>query len=419
MLDRIQHLSRELVGRFRKAEIGRSGPKPGILPLLPLGRTPAVISADKSTSIGNWWFLSLAALVFLPSLVFFLYAALWQSEAYESEARVTVRGAQEFRGTSTDASSIVSKITSGGGVAKSSIQDAYIVLNYIKSAAIIDDLGGLSYMEEYFGKKSIDYFSRLRKSATVEMLLKYWLRHVTVSVDTVTGIVTLKVAAFTPSNALQIAQDVLTKSEHFVNSATERSRRDAVSRSEQEVARSAERLATAREKLTLFRDKTAVFDPTTQAKSVAEIIAKLTMDKISLENSLATLEGTLTPTSPTLRIYEAKLSAINQQILEFSKVLTNHDDLNALSARMGSYERLKLDEQFSELMYTISQSAYERARQELQRQQLYLVIAVPPALPQTATYPKIFASTLLLLAVLSVIWSICALVAASIADQLE
>lgn len=367
---------------------------------------------------GGWWGRTILLFVVLPSVLFFLYSAFLQTRGYEAEARVTVRGAQEFRGSAGDASSIISRISGGGGGAKSTIQDAYIVLNYIKSPAIILDLGGAQYLHKYYSSSRIDYFSRLKNDASIEDLLRYWLKRVSASVDTVSGIVTIKVEGFEASDASAIARDIVHRSESLINAITERSRRDAVERAESEVSRSAGRLATTRDKLTVFRDKSAVFDPATRAKSIAELIAKLTLDKISIESSLETLKGSLGADSPSVRFQRSKLATIEQQIAELNRSLTGPKDDNALSAQLATYERLKLDEQFDELMYKIAQSAYQRARQELERQQLYLVVVVPPNAPEEAIYPKVFVTNLLLFVALFIFWSIGALIAASIADQM-
>ena len=375
------------------------------------------VASGASNNGGGWWIRTLLMFVVLPALVFFVYSALGQTRGYETEAKVSVRGSQEFHGSASDASGIISRMTSGSSP-KSTIQDAYIVLNYIKSTAIIADLGGAKYLEKYYSSSHIDYFSRLQRDASIEYLLKYWLTRVSASVDTVSGIVTIKVEAFAPADSSAIAHDVVHRSESLINAITERSRRDAVERAEIEVSRSADRLAATRDKLTKFRDSSAIFDPATRAKSVAELIAKLTLDKISIENSLETLKGSLGPDSPSLRVQRAKLATIEQQISDLNKSLTGPQSDSALSAQLATYERLKLDEQFDELMYKVAQSSYQRARQELERQQLYLVVIVPPNTPEKATYPKVLTNSLLLLVALFIGWSIGALIAASIADQM-
>ena len=305
---------------------------------------------------------SFLLLVVAPSIVFFLYAALWQSDGYVAEARLTVRGAQEQRSAVSDASSIIGKLTGSGP--KSTIQDSYIVLNYIKSQAVLVDIGGSSYLEKYFGGNGIDYFSRLKINSKIEDLLKYWLSYVTASVDTVSGILTVKVEAFSPQDATRIAQDIVRLSEALVNNITVRSRTDTLERAGREVSLAADKLAASRDKLTEFRNQGALIDPASRAQSVGETIGKLTLDKIAIENSISTLQDSLSNDLPTQRIQRARLAAIDQQIADLKKTLTDPHNDTAVSAQIASYERLKLEEQFDERMYTIAENSYQRARQE-------------------------------------------------------
>ena len=360
--------------------------------------------------------LSFFAFVAAPALIFLFYASLWQTEGYVAEARLTVRAGQEKREASGEASSIIGKLT--GGNTKSSIQDAYIILNYIKSPSIIFDLGGRDYIEKYYSIGKVDYFSRLKSDPKIEDLVQYWSRRVTASVDTVSSILTVKVEAFQPEDARRIAQDVITLSENLINTISVRSRTDALDRSEREVTLAADQLSIARENLAHFRDLNSVIDPGARAKSVGEIIGKLTLDKIGIENSFHTLQGSLGLDSPTLRVQRSKLDAINKQIDTLKRTLTDAHDDTAVSSQLTSYERLKLDQQFKERMYTIAQNSYERARQELERQQLFLAVIVPPTAPQKPSYPAVFSGTLSLAVVLFIFWAIISLVIASITDQM-
>jgi capsular polysaccharide transport system permease protein len=378
-----------------------------------LGRSLTTSGAGGS----GWWVRSLLALVAAPTVVFFLYASVWQSRGYEAEARLTVREAREFRGPSTDPSGLTRQLT-GAGNAKSTIQDAYIVLNYVKSPAILIDLGGSDYITKYFGSSKIDFFSRSSPSWTIEQLNKYWLQRVAVSVDTMSGVVTIKVEAFQPADASAIAQDIVRLSERLVNKISEANRKDTLERAEGEVTRAAKKLAATREQLTVFRGQNSLIDPATRAKNVAEMVAKLTLDKIAIETSLETLEGALRADAPSQRIQRIKLSTIEKQIAALNKSLTDPDNSGALSAQIGAYERLKIDEQFDETMYSVAKSSYLKARQEMERQQLYLVVIVPPTTPEQASYPKIMAGTTVLLISLFILWSIGALIVLSIDDQM-
>lgn len=384
-----------------------------------VARTAETLDGALVSGGGGLYWKSFFVLVIVPTILFFLYTALWQSNRYVSETRVTVRAAQETKAIAGEGASLIGKLMSSGGGARSTIQDAYIILNYIKSPAIVRDLGTTAAMQRYFSVRQADYFSRLSKDDfRIEDLLKYWLNRVSASVDTVSSIVTVKVEAFQPQDAQSLAQEIVRLSESLVNNMSLRSRQDAVARAEKEVSLSADKLAAARDKLTAFRNKGALIDPSSKATSVGESIAKLTMDKIEIENSLSVLQGRLDEDAPTQRIQKSRLQTIERQIAELKKSLTDSNSNETVSAQIASFERLKLEETFTESIYKISVSAFQRERQELEKQQLYLVVVVPPTSPESAAFPKPVVDSMLLFVGLSILWGIGALIAASVEDQM-
>lgn len=363
----------------------------------------------------NLYFLTFVLLVLAPTAARFLYAALLETPRYVAEARVSVRGAIDKTPTSSDAGALISRFLGGSNT---SGQDIYVVKNYIRSAAIIVDLGGTSYVEKRFAAPGVDLFSGLSPGKPIEEVLQYWLDHVTATVDTLSGILTLKVDAFTPETASGIARDVVNLSERLLNTMTERSRKDAVARAENEVSVAADRLADVRERLRAFRNANSMIDPASKAASIGEAIAKLEMKKIEIQNEMATFRGNLSDNSPTVKLLRNQLGVVQQQIDELQKNLTGGKRDDTVSAQMAGFERLRLDEQFAEKLYTIAQSSYLRARQELEKQQSYLAVVVPPALPGEASYPRTIGSTLLTLLVCLIFWAVGALVAASVSDHM-
>ncbi|MBI1980732.1 MAG: hypothetical protein HYS63_04100 [Methylocystis sp.] len=353
--------------------------------------------------------------VVLPTLLFWLYAYFWQSERYVAETRLTVR-AQHEKKTGTDAASMISKFTGGGP--DTSSQDGFIVLNYVKSRAIVADLGGREYMEKKFARSSIDYFSRLDRNANAEEVWKYWLSHISASVDTLSGILTVRADAFMPKDALDVARDIVRLSEELVNKITLRNRSDALSRAELEVTLSRQMLAEAREKTLQFRNKNVLIDPGSRATSIGELMGKLTLERIDIVNALSTFSSSLSGDAPSQRLQRTRLAVIDQQLAELRKKLTDSNASDTVSAQIASYERLKLDEQFAEKLYSIAQTSYHRARQELEKQQLYLITVVEPTLPESATYPKVVVNTLLLFSALLVTWAAISLIYASIEDHM-
>ncbi|MGZ9117149.1 MAG: hypothetical protein ACXW3V_09425, partial [Methylocystis sp.] len=226
--------------------------------------------------------------VVLPTFLFWLYACFWQSERYVAETRLTVR-AQHEKKSGTDAASMITKLTGGG--ANTSSQDAFMVLNYVKSRAIVADLGGRDYMEKKFAGSGVDYFSRLGRNANAEEIWKYWLSHISASVDTLSGILTVRTDAFQPKDSLDVARDIVRLSEELVNKITVRNRTDALSRAELEVTLSRQMLADAREKTLQFRNKNVIIDPGSRATSIGELLGKLTMERMDIVNALSTFSS--------------------------------------------------------------------------------------------------------------------------------
>jgi capsular polysaccharide transport system permease protein len=394
------------------------------LPAVIRDRLPVLVGApsrgreETSSSAGGMGIGGKIFLLFvlLPTFIFWLYALLWESKGYMVESRLTVRAAQEQKAAvGSDAMSVLSKI---GGGSKSTAQDTYIVLNYLKSRALISDIGGRAYFEKIFARDDVDYFSRLKRGANLEELWKYWNTHLLASVDALSGILTIQVEAYNPQDALRLAKDLVRLSEALVNQITVRVSQDALTRADAEVSVSSQRLADAREKLLQFRNANSLIDPASKASSIGELIGKLLLEKIDIENSLATFSGSLQSDSPSQRVQRAKLAALEREIADARSKLTNDKLSDAVSAQIASYERLKLEEQFAQTLYTIAQNSYQKARQQLEKQGLYLVVVVAPTLPESETTPKVIVSSLLLFSGLSVLWGVGMLIGAAVADQM-
>jgi capsular polysaccharide transport system permease protein len=422
----------------QRIEVTRPSALPGLAGKLPLalGKLSAQLSArvralpvpaafvsgtERALEVatgGGALLKSFVLCVVIPSLCFFFYNAFIASDEYVAEARLTVRASQEQKqsgGGGLDISSIISKVT--GGSSRSTVQDAFIVLNYIKSRAIILDLGGRDYLEKLYSRGEADFFSRLRKGADLEELWKYWTDRVKVNLDTMSGIVTLQVQAYTPEDAARTAQAVVELSEQLVNNISTRSRSDAVQRAEAEVKLAATKLAQARLELLNFRNANVLIDPLTKAKSIGGMIGQLTIERLELDNNLRSMSGMLSADSPSQRLQSTRLAAIDEQIASLKKKLTDSNANDTVAAQLGKFEELELNEKFTEKIYTVAQASYEKARQERDKQLLYLVVVVRPTMPESAAYPQVALTSTLFFSSLLVLWGIGALLAAAIRDQ--
>ena len=75
--------------------------------------------------------------------------------------------------------------------------------------------------------------------------MQYWRGQVDPFYDPANGTVVVRVRAFAPVDALQLAQAIVSASEKLVNDLSSRARRDTVSHAEAEVAQAETRLKAA------------------------------------------------------------------------------------------------------------------------------------------------------------------------------
>lgn len=357
--------------------------------------------------------------VVLPALIACMYFTFIESDEYVSEAHFTIRRGGESKSAISDVMSGISASMGLGGFGTSSTtQDVFIVSDYIRSRTIIEDMGGKKVLTDAFSRSSTDWLSRLSSSAPLEKVWKYWNRKVSAVIDTPSGIITLTVRAYTPHEAHDLARLVLKKSEVLVNDISERSRQDAMKRALAEMKSAEDRLRMARTELADFRNKNNLIDPMLSAKNISENIGKLLQDRVVLENNRATLGGSVSQDSPTLRVLNSQIMAIDQQIANLQSRLTSQNKNDALSEQIAGYESRQIELQFAEKLYTIAQDSFDAARREQERQQLYLVTVEQPSKPENATYPRIPLDTMMVFATCLVLWSMVTLLAASVRDHL-
>jgi capsular polysaccharide transport system permease protein len=382
--------------------------------------TPGVRTQTAQSTPASWGGRALLYLfivtVAIPTFLSAIYFIFIASDQYLSETRMAVRAASDDKQSISDSLSVFSKLGLSAG--KASVQDSYIVLNYIRSRAIIDDIGGKEYVEANFSWSSIDFMSRLSANKPMEDIEKYWRTHVLANIDTPSGIVTVKVFAYRPETAHAIAERIVQLSEAFVNKVSERTRSTAVAEAAAEFESTKRDLSATRAALQVYRNQSVTIDPVEKATSIGELIGKLMVQHSEIETTLATFAGNLTDASPAVKIQKNQLAALDSQIADLRKQLTSNDSsATTISSELAKFEQLKLEEKFAEQKFTVATMGYDKAQRELQRQKLFLALVVPPSLAESALFPERGTDILLTLTAALIFWGIVSLISASIADH--
>jgi capsular polysaccharide transport system permease protein len=357
--------------------------------------------------------LSFILLVVVPAAAISFYFAFLASDQFTAEARFAVRTAEPSGTASIGEGSSSSSV----GLPALDSQDAEVIASYIRSRTIIDDLSKMIDIRAIFSRPEADFWARLPSNASKEDLDLYWLKMVGTYIENSSGIVTLKVRAFRRDDALKLAQLILQVSETLANSLSTRARADTMRRAEIEVQRADVQMREALAELGRYRDKEGFIDPVKTATDTSKLLTQVLGEKIRLETLLYTGKQT-NPNSPTLSPLEAQVAGVDQQIAKLRAQIAGGDAQNRnLAASLVRFEEIEVKRQFAESIYTFARNGLDRARQAAERQSIYMSVFVPPALPQDYSYPSRITFSILSSVTLLIMWSIGAMIWASVLDH--
>jgi capsular polysaccharide transport system permease protein len=362
------------------------------------------VGAERSSAASFWSFAnrwlwgSFAALAAIPSLISILYLGLIASDQYVTEARFAVRAGE----TPT-----VDTITNLTGMSSlQAVQDSFIVMDYVQSRTIVEELDKRIGLRQMFARPDVDYFSRFDPSDPIEDLVRYWRWKVSTTIEMPSGIVSVAVRAFSAEDSLKIAETVVALSEKLINEISARQQRDLLALAEGEVKRAEQRMRQLRTALRDLRNDERIIDPKLQGEGISRMIEQIRLDRLKMEQELSTVLRSLTEQAPQVQILRSRIQAANEQIalLEGQLTAPTATGDRTVSRAMLRFDELELERQVAEKQYTTALSGLERARINAENQKMYLSTFVRPVLAVESTYPKRFWFSVASVLIFLVLW---------------
>jgi capsular polysaccharide transport system permease protein len=363
-------------------------------------------------------FLSFAVCVFLPAVLAAIYYFFYASPQYVVEFRFSVRDTSVAASASTAASGIFAAL---GASSSSNSNENYMVTEYMTSLQAVHDLQQKMDLRQIYSRPSIDFWSRLDASRSTEAFAKYWKDNVVrATYDTVTGIATGRVHAFSAEDSLLVAKMLLSSADEMINDVAQRPLREAVRFSEAEVRRAEDRLRQIRDELAKFREKEGLIEPmnnvvlsnATLAGTVRALLTQLETDKAVLKK-----QG-LGADAAAMRVLDMRIKATEEQLKVIEAQVSSQTTGAGISPIVARYEALDLERQFAQTMLTSTMQSLEQARASAVTKRLYITPFIHPVLPSVSTYPNRFVATLTVTIACLLLWTVALLVSRSIKEHL-
>lgn len=318
--------------------------------------------------------------VVLPTFLATVYYAFIASDQYESVALFTIQSAE---GPSAGGVEFLLGTLPGSTAGR----DVLIVQEHVESRAMLAHLRKEHGFDEHYQSTEHDFLSRLSKDADSEEVYKYFRKRVHVEHDAASGVLTLKVRAFTPEDAQRFANAILAASEQMVNRMSDEARLDRMRLATDEVEKAERRLADARKQLLEVQREGEEFDPLESARTASAVRGTLEAQLAEARAELSALAAVMHPNAPKVQEQRRKVAALSAQVdRERSKLVG--DSERTVSETLALFEPRILEKEFAEQTYRSAISSLELARIEASRQHRYLVTVADPSAPDARTHPE-------------------------------
>jgi capsular polysaccharide transport system permease protein len=362
--------------------------------------------------------LSFLACVLLPTAIAGLYEYGIASDEYVSELKFIVR--QQAPQTSEPTSMLAD--LGGGNPMLAIIEDSEVVVQYIGSLQILADLRGVISLDNIYATNRADWLSRLTQGLPPEKQLPYWQDVVRPYFDISSGVITVKILAFTPQDSEHVAQAVLSSSEALVDEMSQQARQNALVYAEQTAAAAQAKLVADEAHLADYRNEYSVLFPELSAESgnsVGEVLTQqLSEDEAELASLRSLGQGDSSPQVQTLR---ARIAATQAEIgqVEAKLAVADGGKTRSLATIISGYDSLDETEKLDEQLYASDLIALQNARNFAAEKSLYLESFVRPILPEASIQPERWLITAETALAGLIAWILLTLVTNIIRDQVD
>lgn len=351
------------------------------------------------------------ATTLVPTALSIVYFGFIASDVYVSESRYVVRSPER------QAASPLGLILKGAGFSRAQ-DDSYAVQDFILSRDALQALDRELEVKKSFSDSSVDRFSRfagLDWDDSFEALFPYYLKKVSVQLDSASSIATLTTRAFTAEQTFAINRRLLDLAEELVNKLNERGGQDLIRFASKEVVDAQGKAKVAALALARFRNEKGVIDPEKQSTIPLQQIAKLQDELISTRSQVAQLEK-LAKDNSQLPVLRQRAKMLEGEIIaETSRVAGGGD--RSLAGKAAEFQRLALEKEFADKMLASAMSTLEQARNEVQRKQLYLERIVQPSKPDVAIEPRRIRTVFIVVVCGLLLWGILALLESGVREH--
>ena len=353
--------------------------------------------------------------VSIPILLIAAYLWLLLPDRYESSSTVLIKES----GVAQIGDGLMEALILGGQGAS---QDEQLLQAYIASIDFFLFLEQELNLSKHYSSHSRDFIFGVNNESPVEELMDFYKKMVSIERDVNTGLLVLKVHAYTPEFTKTLADLILVKSEGFINEVGHDMAIREMAFAQLEIDRSQSLVKQAQSNLLEYQNVNMLMSPDSEGASLISIVYELEADLSKAKAELIQSGSYLNDEAPQVTSLRSKIESLKREIIAQKQRITgiigeqSNDNLIELGSK---YQNLIMDLDLAKALYSSALNAYEMARIQAGKQLKYLVVASKPQLPEKSVFPKRLYWLLSWLVIFVVVFAISRLIVFSIREHID
>jgi len=312
-------------------------------------------------------------------LIAVLYFGLIASDRYVSRAEVIIKQADQIK-MLPDALSML-------GLGGSNHQDVLLVQDYLNSWDMLAKLDQELGLKAHYQSDKADYFSRLPGDVSREDFIEYYREHLTLSLDELSGVLTIELQAFDSEYGQRVVSLMLKESERFINKLGHQVALDQLAFVEKEVDRAYQRLQDEKAKVLAFQNSHQLISPESTSGARLEVASQIEAEMVRQQAELKQLRSYMKDTAPAVISVQTRVDALSTQLKQEQAKLTGQDQ-NAMNEVTAGYLDVQTQATLAADLYKTGLISLEQTRVEAYRKLKHLLVISQPTLAQDAEYPR-------------------------------
>lgn len=278
-------------------------------------------------------------------------------------------------------------------------ETAPMIMDYAKSHAMAKEI--LENERLDFKRHMLDYATPLigvKEGSPFEKFHRKLQDLATVALDPTSNVYTLSTSAYDPSRSKMLNEETMVLISSLINTINRETAKAKYRNAEAIAADVKEKLDKAELELKEFQAQMKSISPIGDIKMVAETIAALRSQLVTLETEYQSKKQFISDRHPDMKSLISQIDAIEKKLVEQREISVNIPDID-------TFNDLKFNVEMLTKGYQVALSTSLKEKSEASKEGLVLMKISPASEPEEPSYPKFFYHSIgMTIIIMSIIW---------------